>query len=245
MPAPADKEPSPPYLSFTTLMNFVKSMREAVLPNRIDRTLLVGQAGGTQTYILSALRFLGFTEADGTPTQRFSRWNANPGDESEIFAEAIKESYPFFFNGECNITAATEGEAIEMFGKHNLRGSTARKALTFFVSACEFGKIDISPHLKSGRPTGAGANNGGNKRPKKRKPSPGVSPKGSEGGFEPADHRPLTPGMNVATLPLNHDGSRFVRLESPRSISTAELNRIQQWLSFQLIVTDNTEIDDD
>jgi hypothetical protein len=37
---------------------------------------------------------------------------------------------------------------------------------------------------------------------------------------------------------LTADGSRAVKLQAPATITTAELKRIQQWLSFQLIVDD-------
>lgn len=234
MPAPTDKEASPPYISFTTTLNFINSLREAVLPNRIDRTLLSGQAGGTQTYILSALRFLGFTENDGTPTSRFSAWTANPTEEKRILSEAIREGYPFFFNGECNIEAATEGEVTDILNRYfDYNGSTARKAISFFVAACDFADIQISPHLKGKR---GGGSSGGPKRAKKRKTNGNPAPQDPV-----AEIKQVIPsGMNVATLPLSADGSRYVRLEAPRTISTGELTRIQQWLSFQLIVTDNS-----
>lgn len=232
MPPPPSKDASPPYLSFSTVKNFMDSFKEAGVPDRIDRTLLSGQSGTTQTYLLAALRFLGFIDEAGAPTLRMSKWHLNLEVEKEVYAEAIRESYSFLFDGSFRLEAATEGQIREKMKERDIQGDTARKAITFFVNACNFAGIPISPHLKGTRTVASIA---GPKRGKRKKT--GGSPPGDNP--PPPIDPPLPPGMNVSILPLNTDRSRFIRLESPASVTTAELERIKQWMTFQLIVMDD------
>jgi hypothetical protein len=54
-------------------------------------------------------------------------------------------------------------------------------------------------------------------------------------------HEDALPKQPAATLLLNKDGTRKVTLHAPSTITKAELDRIQKWLSFQLIVEDEAD----
>jgi hypothetical protein len=142
---------SPPYLAFRTLANFVEGLRESGLPSRIDRTVMAGQSGSNQNYLLAAMRFLGFVDADGTPSDVLKSLVSNKAKEKEIYASAIQRAYQFLFNLEFDLRNATEGQILEKFQEQELSGETARKGLSFFAQACEFSGIQISPHLKAGK----------------------------------------------------------------------------------------------
>jgi hypothetical protein len=48
------------------------------------------------------------------------------------------------------------------------------------------------------------------------------------------------PGLEKYTLTLSAEKNRRIVIHTPATVSAAELKRIQQWLSFQLIVSDET-----
>ncbi|MES2659640.1 MAG: DUF5343 domain-containing protein [Verrucomicrobiota bacterium] len=237
MPAPTDKDTSPPYLSFSTVKNFMDSFRESGVPNRIDKTLVPGQSGTTQTYLMSAMRFFGFIDQAGKPTERMAKWDNMPDDEKFIFEEAIKDGYSFLFEGDFKVESATEGEIREKLSEKSIQGETARKAITFFVAACTFAGIPVSPHLKGNR---AGSGSSGPKRGKRKK-APNGAP-APEAHQEPAH---ATHGHTKAILPLNAAGTRVIKLEAPPTVTKEELARITSWLSFQLIVAPSPKDEDD
>ena len=240
MPATTDKDASPPYLSFSTVRHFMDSFKEAGVPDRIDRTLIPGQSGTTQTYLLAALRFLGFIDQAGTPTALMAEWHTMSDDEKPIYAKAIKQSYDFLFDGSFKLEAATEGQIREKLKEKDIQGDTARKAITFFVNACEFAEIPVSPHLKGKR---GGSGNNGAKRSKRKKMPNGTT--GSTGAINTGatDHAHVITGHTKAVLPLNPEGTRVFKLEAPPTVTKEELARITSWLSFQLIVAPPTAVE--
>ncbi len=173
MPQPATKDASPPYLSFSTVKNFMDSFKESGVPDRIDRTLLPGQSGTTQTYLLAALRFFGFIDQAGAPTELMEEWHRMSDDEKPIYEKAIKQSYAFLFDGSIKLEAATEGQLREKMKEKDIQGDTARKAITFFVNACDFAGIPISPHLK-GKRSSSSSRVGGPRRAVKKKKATNV-----------------------------------------------------------------------
>ena len=52
---------------------------------------------------------------------------------------------------------------------------------------------------------------------------------------------PQVSGMEKYTLTLNPEKNRRIVIHTPATVSAAELKRIQQWLSFQLIVSDESD----
>ncbi len=60
---------------------------------------------------------------------------------------------------------------------------------------------------------------------------------GNGGDDSTADKK--EPGLEKYTLTLNPEKNRRIIIHTPPTVSAAELKRIQQWLSFQLIVSDD------
>lgn len=61
------------------------------------------------------------------------------------------------------------------------------------------------------------------------------------GGAAGAGADTQEPGLEKYTLTLNPDKNRRIVIHTPATVSAAELKRIQQWLSFQLIVSDEPD----
>jgi hypothetical protein len=158
----ADK---PAYVPYKTFTNFVSTLKESGLPNRIDRSVLAGQSGATQSFLLSTFRFLGLISNDGTPTPALKELTSH-AEDSEGYKAAwrkiIESKYAFLLNGGFKAESATESQFLEKLQEKGVSGETARKSLTFFTLACEKAGIKLSPHLKSKRGSGNG-------RPRKRR----------------------------------------------------------------------------
>src|ERR1700733_5151148 len=69
MTTEAKSEMKPPYVAYKTFANTLASLRESGLPDRIDRSVFPGLAGGTQSFLMSALKFMGLIIGEGTPSE--------------------------------------------------------------------------------------------------------------------------------------------------------------------------------
>lgn len=222
----SDKKP--PYISFVTLKNFLTGLGKSVIPARVDKGLMSGLAGGTQTYLLSTLKFLGLIGDDFVPTADLAP--IVRGDKA-AWDRVVKRSYAFIFDSGVDLKSGTELQVLELFGAQGVTGDTRRKCLSLFSACCELAGIELGPHIK-GRPGSTGS------APRKaRKPRTASAAKGeTENGED--DPTPTPEGHSQATLPLTKDGTRMVKLTAPSTVTAAELKRIQAWLGFQLIVED-------
>jgi hypothetical protein len=165
----------PPYVAYKTFTNFISSLRESGIPDRIDRSVIPGLSGVAQSFLLAALRYLGLINNDGSPAPTLKDLVDNTATEKATLAKIIKEKYGFIFGGSFNIASATDAQLTEIFKEQGLNGSTIVKALSFFTSLCESAGIQISPHLKSKRSSIGG--NGTARRPyRKRKSADEVPP---------------------------------------------------------------------
>lgn len=143
-----DKNP-PPYFAFKTLTNVMDDMKERGVPNRIDRTFLVGMSGAGQTQFIAGLKSLGLIDSAGTVQDRFTQMVAgNLGDRRRILAEVLQERYPEAV--ELGKTNATTGQLVEVFRDYGVSGDTARKAIAFYLNAARYaGDIPLSPMFQT------------------------------------------------------------------------------------------------
>jgi hypothetical protein len=146
MPEEEESRPVPPYASFATLLHQLERMEREGVPGRIDKTYLVGMAGGTQNQLKHAMRSLGLIGEDGqTPTQALIDLAKKPDERPQLVASILRERYPTLVGlGQ----DATKGQLDEALGEYKLNGVTARKAATFFVLAATYAGIPLSPHIK-------------------------------------------------------------------------------------------------
>jgi hypothetical protein len=137
-----------PYLPFRTFNNFLEELRVSGLPNRIDRGGLAGKSRSMQSQILSALNYLGLTDATGATTQDFDRLIRSSGLEREqAWREILRSSYSRLF--ELDVEVATTEEFLDALLKEGSNSeATLRKALNFFSLATRSAGIRISPHVK-------------------------------------------------------------------------------------------------
>src|ERR1051326_5692776 len=220
----------PPYLAYTTFKNFIASLnKNGIIPSRIDKTLMPGQSGATQSYLMGALRFFGLIDMLGAPEADLQ--TLAKGDENErkkVWKEIYERAYSPII-GDLDLARATLGMLNEKFAEQGYQGDTLRKSLSFFAAAAEDAGVVLAPQLK---PKSRGGSSGP-RRPRKK--GNGKSGERSEDEFAALDEQTGVEqgGSQVATLLLDADGTRAVRIKAPARISSTELERIQKWLSFQ------------
>lgn len=143
-----------PYVSFATLQNLMTRMaEEGAPPDRVDRSYLSGMSGGYQAQVLGALRALGLIDSDSQPTAELHTIAAGIDREFPAFMQRqISRLYP-----EANaLTRGTAGQLQQTFKEqYGISGSTVQGAIRFYLEACRFAGVEVSPHFKA--PTRAGS----------------------------------------------------------------------------------------
>lgn len=143
----ADLDRKPPYVTFKTFENFIDKLRAGVIPSRIDKSFIT-LSGSNTSWLLSALKYLGLIEDDGTPTDALQRLVAADGDEQrKLFKELCDERYDFILP-EIDLSKATTGQLESLFRNKGMAGSTVTKALAFFLSLAENGGYEVAPHIR-------------------------------------------------------------------------------------------------
>jgi hypothetical protein len=144
-----DTKVSAVYVGWTTFSNAIGTLTQA-MPNRIDKTVFPGLAGGVQSQLLTGLRFLGLITKDGKPTDALRTFAVRDEPERKRQLVAIlKQSYPDLFA--LDLSKTTDGELREQMSKsYGVAGATTDRAMRFFLAAARFAGIDISSHVKVG-----------------------------------------------------------------------------------------------
>jgi hypothetical protein len=165
----ADEGKAAAYVSWVTFKNSLDKLSEG-MPNRIDKTVFPGLSGGTLVQLLPALKFLGLTRDDGTPTEVLHALvQKNELDRKEQLRQIFHESYPDLFS--LDLTKATPSQLAEKMSTHyGVTGSTLLKATRFFLN----GAVDLGIPLSKFLATAKGSGNGGTRKriARKQKPAP-------------------------------------------------------------------------
>lgn len=139
-----------PYLSFATFRNFIDGLSTGrPLPPRIDRSLMLGMAGGTQTLMLSAMMFFRLITNDKDVTARFLQLVSSDENERPVLmASMMHEAYPDQLKLAAeHATAEQLQESVQ--SATGFQGSTLRKAISFFLSMAKYCDVPLSPYFKA------------------------------------------------------------------------------------------------
>lgn len=170
------KRIAPPYAPYPSFKTFVTTLKEHVIPNRIDRSLLKNTSGTIQNQVMSAFKFFDLIDADGRPTDALRGLVEAIGtdDWPNALGGILRASYPDIFD--VTLEKASSQEFNDKFrATYQAEGDTFRKATTFFLKAAREAGIPLSPYLSSGsKPIGLGVGNG-KRRARAVKPKPPVA----------------------------------------------------------------------
>jgi hypothetical protein len=193
-----------PYGSFETTKNAIAGFAEGV-PHRIDRSAFPGLAWNAASRLITGLKFLDLINDLGQPMPSLEKL-ATPDEavRKRVLESILRTQYSKVF--ELDLTRTTPSLLAETFAEHyNATGDTLEKAVRFFLAACQYVGIPVSPLLtRAQRRSTAGANAG-----KPRKVTTTQKKPGTTGA---ADSMPVGPVMGAA---------RRINLESGGTLSVS------------------------
>jgi hypothetical protein len=156
---------TPPYVSFTTFTNAINKLRDVGVPNRIDASVFRGQSGSGIAALIGTMKYLGFIDDAGTPTETFSQLvNSTDENRGAILKPVLLERYKFITNDGFGLENATSQQVEQAFRDQNISGSTVTKSVGFFLAAAELAGLKTSSHVKPPKPP----RNGSGTRAKRR-----------------------------------------------------------------------------
>ena len=161
---------TPPYASYASFRNYLDHLRGKSLPSRIDKSVMAHLNYGTQQALMAALRSLGMIGEGDAPTASLELL-VDAGDEDDrksILSDAMKEAYPYLFDGRIDLSRATTNEFHNVLREAtNAQGTTIDKASAFFFGLAADSGLTLSPHLSTRK---AGGSVGPRKLKLKKKP---------------------------------------------------------------------------
>jgi hypothetical protein len=148
------RQPSAPYVSFKTFLNFLAWAKEYI-PIQYDRSVLNRKYnGGLATQLMAGLRFLSLISEDRPTKLLHDLAEADETQQKALLASILRSSYTAIDFEQ--LDRATPKMLADWLRNHGLDGETLRKAETFFVSAAQYCGIKLSPALEGRRRAGAG-----------------------------------------------------------------------------------------
>lgn len=160
------KQRAAAYVPWGTFRNSLNTLSKNGMPNEVNKSVFIGLAGGTQSQLVAAMKFLGLVrEEDDTPTETLKRLvKQDENERKELLKEVFQAAYPDLFA--LNLKRTTPETFLEQLGEsYGVSGSTRRKAANFFLRGAEEIGIEVSPYLKK---AGKAVRSTSNKRRKKK-----------------------------------------------------------------------------
>lgn len=140
-------EEKPPYLSLTTLHNFLDRWGDGPIPPRIDKSALDTYSGGTQALLMSTLRLMGYVDREGVvlPALR------EAVRDTDARRAHLNDWARHFYAEQLELAEqnATAQMLHESFAGHGYTGSTLRKAVVFYLSLADYLGLPNSPHFRA------------------------------------------------------------------------------------------------
>ena len=198
MASQTDKQDPPPYTSYVSFSNFIKTLKENGVPARIDRSVMDGMSGSQQSAMLTACKWLGLVDKEGMPTTKLHNLvDADDTKYSTELRQVLDDSYNFLKDPSVNLLKVTGGQFEELFReKFGITGSTVVKSIAFFLAAAKAADIKVSPHIK---PPKVASKPAGSKRSTRSR----HDADNDDDGEEDEPEKPKTrEGMMKITVPL-------------------------------------------
>ncbi len=159
-----------PYGPFQTFRNFLEQHADDdILPNRIDKSVTASMSGAGRSQLLIALRFFGLIEGaeNGVAEGLRHLFQANEEEKINWAKTALVDHYAGAL--ELSAKGGTNQQLLEWFeGTHGHHGTTAEKAVRFFMQLAQFAGTELSPHFSLPRATPA--------RPPRKRPQRAETP---------------------------------------------------------------------
>lgn len=233
-----ERHEAPAYVPWKTFMTATEQLGSG-LPPRLDASVFQTHSGSTRNWILATFRFLGLTEANGTVRPALRSWVEDSESRPEAMKAILHEKYPDLLSlAQQN---ATPKQMRDAFTEMGLSGSTHRKAITFFLKACDFSGIQVPESWKKANSTAStAAKSTGSRR---RRAAPKTEPQPSADGSSEersgdADSVQLESG---GTITLSVDANMMRMSQKDREWLFALIDKFQSYSS----EGEGTELEDE
>jgi hypothetical protein len=162
---------TPPYISFATLLTFLKALKTDGLPPQIDKSVLSKLSGGVQGQMKLALRSLGLIEGDKPTDHLQALVNAYETPEFEAaLLGRLKATYPYVFA--LDLMTATPTMLADAFKVTGAKEDVLRKCRTFFLHAAKRAGVPLGTRIATGSVPRSPSNGGARKKAKAVKTPP-------------------------------------------------------------------------
>lgn len=192
-------EAKPPYISFTTLKNFLDKLGEGAMPPVIDKGYLDNYSGGTQAMLMQALRAMGLTDAQNRVLPALARAARDDAARKQTMRDFAETMYAEQL--ELAKMNGTSQQLAESFSKYKYTGSTLRKAIVFYLALVEYTGAPNSPNFKAPKATGGPA------KRRKREDGGGGDAIGGGGAEPPAAPKPSGGAGEKVTVDFGDAGT--------------------------------------
>lgn len=185
----------PPYVSFATFLNALEGLAEHGVPAQIDRSVLGKFSGSVQRQLISAFRYLGFTDEKDHPTDKLKDYEkADKEKRKALLGIALKDRFPeqvkILPNG-------TQKLLHDSFDSIQAETSVKKKCITFMLQAAKEAGYQISTHLLRTTRTGTP------RKPAVRKPTkPSTSDHTAQDDVKDGEKSVIPEGMVAVPIAL-------------------------------------------
>ncbi len=227
MNAELRKKALPPYIPYSTFINFINSLKETTFPTHIDKTLMTKMSGSGQSAMIAALKSLDLINSQLEPTKTLkSLVEADESQSTEIIAGIVKKAYPFIFDGSIDIEKTTSKKVEDKFRAIGASGSTLTKTIAFFLAASKAGGIVVSPHVKAPKISSS------TKRRSKNKA--GKNTDGKSRGTDGADKRANSQDQEMERIPIPFRGMQDGKVYLPKGLEKESAKKAVAMVNFIL-----------
>ncbi len=136
----------PPYTAFETFRNQFVRLQGKPVPPRLDRSMFLGMAGGTQSQILAAMRSFRLIGDQGEVNENFVLMTHS----EEALKHGMGELLRRFYSDQLHLSErkGTAAQLEESFRSYGVSGSTLRKAVSFFLNMAKYSEVELSPYFR-------------------------------------------------------------------------------------------------
>lgn len=135
---------SAPYVSASTLSSFFDHVRWVSTPKKVDTGLLqdYGMPKGNIGALVSALKFFGLVEDDGTPTPAFKMIQTGGDEFRANLDEIVRRAYGDVFS---RLDPSRDSrEKLRNYFARNYSPAVSRKATILFLDLCKEAGISVA-----------------------------------------------------------------------------------------------------
>jgi hypothetical protein len=221
-----------PYLPFSTFETGLNKLAAlGGLPPKIDHTVFQQMSGVARGQVISAFKFLGLIDLDGTPQPLLAELVLNREKRKETVRELIKTHYPNITEQDLGTMSPSQLDAKLGDDSYNVTGATKPKARTFLLKAAEFAGIPLSKLLTAKGPRG----------PRTRRAKVATTKQNGGEVNKPQDERvrqppPLDP--NVIRMPIALAPDRVAYVELPKDWNAKDATKLLALLKLSLDVNE-------